>query len=104
MIDVFAYQSPWQLQENLGKRFKKRRKEMRLSQSELAERSGVSLGSVRRWEQTGDISMSSFVKLMYAMGREQELDGLLQKRGYSSLEEARLEYEKEKRKWKKSAG
>lgn len=41
-------------------------------QATLAERSGVSLGSLRRFEQTGQISLSSLLRLSFALGR---LDG-----------------------------
>ncbi|MDD4120979.1 MAG: helix-turn-helix transcriptional regulator [Clostridia bacterium] len=52
---------------NLVKRFKMRRKEIRLSQQELAKRSGVSYSSIKRFEQTGDVSFSSLLKIAGAI-------------------------------------
>ena len=54
----------------LVNRFIKRRKEAKLSQKELAKRSGVSYGSIRRFESTGDISLHSLFLL------SQEIDCL----------------------------
>ncbi|VEU81320.1 helix-turn-helix domain-containing protein [Haploplasma axanthum] len=53
---------------NLVERFKKRRKEIGLTQKELSSRSGVSYGSIRRFESTGDISLSSLLKLSDVIG------------------------------------
>ena len=53
---------------DLTERFKKRRKERKLSQKALAQASGVSYASIRRFEQTGEISLRSLVKLANAIG------------------------------------
>ena len=54
--------------ENLVERFKARRKERKLSQKALAQASGVSYASIKRFEQTGEISLRSLVKLANAIG------------------------------------
>lgn len=53
---------------DLVKRVKMRRKELGLTQRALAQTSGVSLGSVRRFELSGEISLSSLVKIGHAIG------------------------------------
>ncbi|MEL6865377.1 MAG: helix-turn-helix transcriptional regulator [Bacteroidota bacterium] len=45
------------------------RKRHKLSQAELAERSGVSLGSIKRFEQTGKIAFESLLKLAHILGQ-----------------------------------
>ncbi len=45
------------------------RKQLKLSQAHLAEKSGVSLGSLKRFEQTGNISFESLLKLAHVLGR-----------------------------------
>ena len=42
---------------------KAKRKYMKLTQQQLADKSGVSLGSLKRFERTGEISLSSSLKL-----------------------------------------
>ena len=49
--------------EDLVKRFKKRRKESGMTQKELSLRSGVSYASIRRFETSGDISLSSLISI-----------------------------------------
>ena len=51
----------------LIERFKKRRKEYGLTQEELSKRSGVSYGSIRRFESSGDISLNSLLKISSAI-------------------------------------
>lgn len=52
----------------LVERVKKRRREVNLSQAALAKRSGVSYASVRRFEATGEISLTSLMRLADAIG------------------------------------
>ena len=61
--------TPSQVQLELAERFKKLRKYKKLSQSELADKSGVSLGSLKRFEHTGQISLESLLKLAHLFDR-----------------------------------
>jgi transcriptional regulator with XRE-family HTH domain len=61
-----------------AKKVRELRKEAGYSQAELARRSGVSLGSVKRFEITGQISMVSFLKILHLLNRLEEFDGILQ--------------------------
>lgn len=48
---------------DLVERFKKRRKELGITQKSLSIRFGVSYASIRRFETKGEISLFSFIKL-----------------------------------------
>ena len=48
-------------------RVKLRRKELKLTQKELSKRSGVSYGSIRRFESIGEISLTSLLKIATAI-------------------------------------
>lgn len=50
------------------------RKQKSYSQAELAERSGVSLGSIKRFERTGQISLESIMRIAHVLGRLQDFD------------------------------
>lgn len=52
------------------------RKQLKLTQAELAERSGVSLGSLKRFERSGQISFESLLRLAQAVGRLHEFEPL----------------------------
>lgn len=47
----------------LVKRVKQRRKELSLTQKELSVQSGVSYGSIRRFETQGEISLQAFMRI-----------------------------------------
>lgn len=53
------------------------RKQKGLTQSELAERSGVSLGSLKRFELTGQISLESLLKLSQILNRINDFELIL---------------------------
>jgi len=59
----------------------KRAKELRLSRnwkrSTLSKRCGVSISSLRRFEQKAQISLENFLKIMSTFGRIDEIDMLL---------------------------
>ncbi len=63
------------------------RKRKKISQKELAARSGVSLGSVKRFEQSGEISLQSLTKLAIALEVEGELESLFSEVPFGSIEE-----------------
>lgn len=52
------------------------RKQVGWTQAELALRSGVSLGSLKRFEQTGKIAFESLLKLAHVLNRLQEFEQL----------------------------
>ena len=63
------------------------RKRKKISQKALAVKSGVSLGSLKRFEQTGEISLQSFTKLAIALEVEGELESLFSEVPFDSIEE-----------------
>lgn len=76
-----------EINTELAKRIASLRKRKKLSQSELAKRSGVSFGSVKRFEQTGEISLASLTKIAMALEVETELDTLFSDVPFDSIEE-----------------
>ena len=60
----------------IAKRLRSVRKRRKLSQSALADRSFVSLGSIKRFEATGKISFSALYRLALALDVAEELDNL----------------------------
>lgn len=58
----------------LRDRFKARRLAMNLSQAGLAERSGVNLSSLKRFEKTALISLESLLKIAFVLGAIDDFD------------------------------
>ncbi len=59
----FLPPTPSEMMETLKTKFRQRRKVLGYTQPELASRSGVSLGSLKRFERFGQISLESLLKL-----------------------------------------
>ena len=55
------------VQNGIAERFKKRRKKQKLSRLALSVKSDVSYASIRRFENMGEISLSSLLKLAQAV-------------------------------------
>jgi transcriptional regulator with XRE-family HTH domain len=70
--------TPLEVCKSLAARHKLLRKKLRLSQKEMAERSGVSLGSLKRFENTGKISLEALLKLAHLCGRLKDFDTIFQ--------------------------
>lgn len=70
--------TPLEICVSLAERHKKLRKKLSLNQTEMAERSGVSLGSLKRFENTGKISLESLLKLAHLIGRLEDFDTVFQ--------------------------
>lgn len=66
---------------------KSRRKGLGISQMELAERSGVSYGSIKRFETKGDISLSSLIKIAIVLECEDDFKTLFSRKKYRSIED-----------------
>ncbi|MCI8647395.1 MAG: helix-turn-helix domain-containing protein [Firmicutes bacterium] len=79
--------TPYEIQREIASQAKERRKALKLTQSRLAERSGVSLGSVKRFEQSGEISLASLLKIALVLDCLGDFEGLFVKAEYSSIEE-----------------
>ena len=78
----------YEKQIEIAKRFVVIRKNRKISQQWLASISGVSYASIRRFEKTGDISLSSLVKLALALQLYDDLDNLFKTRKeYKSIED-----------------
>lgn len=76
-----------EINTGIAERMARLRRRRKISQRELAARSGVSLGSLKRFEQSGEISLQSFTKLAIALEVEEELTVLFSEVPFASIEE-----------------
>ncbi|MBR2254577.1 MAG: helix-turn-helix transcriptional regulator [Candidatus Methanomethylophilaceae archaeon] len=76
LSDIFQEKSLDDRMIELASRFKAYRKKAGLTQVQLSDRSGVSYGTVKRFERTGKISMDSLWMLSMAIGCDDQLDAL----------------------------
>ena len=71
----------------LAKRAKARRLAQNLTQEGLAKRSGVALGTLKKFEGSGQVSLVSFLKLAVALGDEAALEKLLLEPKFETLDD-----------------
>jgi len=76
-------------QKKLAENIRNRRLSMELTQEGLAERSGVPLATLRKFEQKGSISLESFLKLLMVIGGLEEMTNVLKpsKPNFTSIDE-----------------
>lgn len=86
-MNILLQRTPNEINMLLAERIVRIRKRRKLSQTALSKKSGVSLGSLKRFEQIGEISLISFTKLAIALEIENELETLFEEVPFLSIEE-----------------
>ena len=82
------YKTYYEMQMEITKRLITIRKKRKISQKRLSVISGVPYASIRRFENTGDISFASFIKIVMALCLYDDLNNLfVVKEKYSSIED-----------------
>ena len=71
----------------LAARLKSRRLAHNLTLEGLAKRSGVALGTLKKFERTGRIALVSFIRLVVVLRDEAALEKLLLEQPFESLDE-----------------
>ncbi len=81
----------WETAEELDKKIANRvrliRKRRSISQEKLAQISGVSFGSVKRFENTGQISLISLTKIAMALDMADDLRQIFTEVPYRNIQE-----------------
>lgn len=83
----YIWDTPSDVAKRLADRIRSIRKRKKITQKQLAARSNVSYATLRKFENTGQISLESFVKLTMELGVVQELNDLFLNPVYNSIEE-----------------
>lgn len=85
-LDEFGLM-PMEIQKEIARKEKERRKDRGLTQEELARRAGLSLSSLRRFEQTGEISFASLVRIGSVLDDEKAFLDLFAPQEYQTMKE-----------------
>lgn len=85
---INLYQKTWtEINNDIAQKIVRLRKRKKITQKQLAARSGVSLGSLKRFEQSDEISLQSLTKIAIALDVENELEDLFNNVPFASIEE-----------------
>ncbi len=86
-FDFLNFKTPNEIQLEIAKNVREKRKKLKLTQKEFAKKSGVSFGSIKRFENTGEISLFSLVKIALVLNCEDDFLNLFKQKQYDSIEE-----------------
>lgn len=83
----FIWETAEELDQKLARRVKNIRKRRSISQEKLSAMSGVSYGSIKRFESSGQISLISLTKIAMALDIADELRNLFTQVPYRDIQE-----------------
>ncbi len=73
---MISIKSPFEMAKAIAKNAQERRLKLNLSQQTLSRKSGVSYGTLKKFEQNGQISLESLLKIALALGEMDKFDFL----------------------------
>ncbi len=85
MLGQFKY--PKEIAKEIAEREKKKRKRRNITQEEMSRKTGVSLGTIKRFEQTGEISFVTLLKIADVLGEMNDFQALFASKEYQSIQE-----------------
>ena len=85
MLNLIRF--PNEIAKDIEKQEKIKRKKRKLTQAEISARAGISLASLKRFEQTGEISFVSLIKIAVVLDETEAFDQLFLTKEYSSIQE-----------------
>lgn len=86
-MEQFVWETAEELDQKLAQRIRNIRRRRSISQEKLAEMSGVSYGSIKRFETSGQISLISLTKIAIALDPADELRNLFTQAPYKDIQE-----------------
>lgn len=86
-MEPFVWETAEELDQKLAQRIRNIRRRRSISQEKLAELSGVSYGSIKRFEKSGQISLISLTKIAIALDLADELRNLFTQAPYKDIQE-----------------
>ena len=86
-MERLVWETAEELDQKLAQRVRNIRKRRSISQEKLASMSGVSYGSIKRFEMTGKISLLSLTKIAMALDIAGELRDIFTNVPYKDIQE-----------------
>ena len=75
-MEKLLWETPEEINKNLANRIKALRKRKKINQRELSNRTGVSYGSIKRFERSGNISLLFLTKIAMELDCSEEIKNL----------------------------
>lgn len=87
VLDSYTLDNPDEIAKEIANDFRKRRIEKNLTREQVAEKAGVAVSNIVRFEQKGLISLKNLIGIAMALGYTSEIKNLFSEPKYSTMEE-----------------
>ena len=87
VLDSYMLNNPDDVARAIADDFRKRRIEKNLTREQVAERAGVAVSNIVRFEQKGLISLKNLIGVAIALGYTKEIKSVFSQPKYSTMEE-----------------
>lgn len=94
---IFMLMTPAEIQQELGRRVQALRLAENITQDEFGARVGLSRSTIRKLETKGQVTLEAFVRVLSALGRTEDLAGILLPQIPSTIAELEKQSETRKR-------
>lgn len=87
LLESYTLDNADDIARALAEDFRKRRVEKNLTREQVAEKSGVAVSNIVRFEQKGLVSLKNLISIAMAMGYTSEVKNIFSEPKYSTMEE-----------------
>ena len=87
ILDNYLHDNPDEIAKEMASDFRKRRIEKNLTREEVADKSGVAVSNIVRFEQKGLISLKNLIGISMALLYIAEIKNIFSEPKYSTMEE-----------------
>lgn len=87
LLESYTLDNAGDIARALADDFRKRRVEKNLTREQVAEKSGVAVSNIVRFEQKGLVSLKNLISIAMAMGYTSEVKNIFSEPKYSTMEE-----------------
>ncbi len=87
LLEGYTLDNVDDIAQGIAADFRKRRIEKNLTRDQVAEKAGVAVSNIVRFEQKGLISLKNLIGLAMALGYTAEMRGIFAQPKYSTMEE-----------------
>lgn len=87
ILDNYLHDNPDEIAKEMANDFRKRRIEKNLTREQVADKSGVAVSNITRFEQKGLISLKNLIGIAIALDYTSEIKNVFSQPKYSTMEE-----------------
>lgn len=87
LLDNYTLDNSEDVAKEVAENFRRRRVEKNITRQHIAERSGVSISTVARFERTGLIAFESLIRLAMALGYIADIRNLFSTAKFNTMQE-----------------